>query len=58
MGNSSNGGYTSLINELGWIDVGFSGSLYKWTNRRRGAANIMERLDRGFANERFDSRKL
>lgn len=46
MGNSSNGGYARMINELGRIDVGFSGSPYTWTNRTRGAANIMERLDR------------
>lgn len=53
MGNSSNGGYARMINDLGWIDIGFSGSPYTWNNRRRGAANIMERLDRGFTNNEW-----
>lgn len=53
MGNSSNGGYARMINDLGWIDIGFSGSPYTWNNRRRGAANIMELLDRGFTNNEW-----
>lgn len=42
-----------MINEIGWIDAGFFSSPYTWNNRRRGAANIMKLLDRGFTNDEW-----
>lgn len=54
--NSSNGGYNATINNLRLIDVGFVGNLYTWTNRRKGSANIQERLDRGFSNVQWKIR--
>lgn len=31
-------------------ELGFCGPLYTWSNKRRGIANIKERIDRGLAN--------
>ncbi|KAJ4832726.1 hypothetical protein Tsubulata_022476 [Turnera subulata] len=39
-----------FIDRCGFIDLGFKGSMYTWSNRHPGARNIRERLDRGLAN--------
>ena len=49
----SNGGPNVVIDKNGLIDLQFSGNPYTWSNKREGLANIKERLDRGFANERW-----
>ncbi|KAI5683253.1 hypothetical protein M9H77_04481 [Catharanthus roseus] len=36
------------IETCSWIDLGFSGPAFTWTNSREGEFNIMERTDRGF----------
>lgn len=54
--SSSSGGFRGLINDSGLIDIGFDGNAYTWNNRRGGAANIQERLDRGFANAQWKLR--
>lgn len=35
---------------MGFVDLGFVGSRFTWSNRRSGMANIRERIDRGIAN--------
>ena len=51
--NSSCGGPRSVIEENGLIDMMFSGNPFTWSNKRVGLANIKERLDRAFANDRW-----
>lgn len=48
--SSSNGGFRDVINNNGWIDMGFNEPKYTWSNRRQKRTNIQERLDRGFSN--------
>lgn len=52
VGSSSIG---NALNQFLWnsgmLDLGFSGNPYTWTNGREGRGLIMERLDRGVANE-------
>lgn len=50
VGSSSIGGLQGIVDDFGLIDMGFTGHPYTWSKRRRGKANIQERLDRGFAN--------
>ncbi|KAL0014567.1 hypothetical protein SO802_001636 [Lithocarpus litseifolius] len=42
-----------VIEENGIIDMMFSGNPFTWSNKREGLANIKERLDRAFANDRW-----
>ena len=51
--SSSSGGLNDVIDKNGLIDIKFSGNPYTWSNGREGLANIKERLDRAFANERW-----
>ena len=51
--SSSSGGPNEVIEKNGLIDINFSGNPYTWSNRREGLANIKERLDRAFANDRW-----
>lgn len=53
MSNSSRGGPNEVIDKKGLIDLQFSGNPFTWSNKREGFANIKERLDRAFANERW-----
>lgn len=39
-----------MINENNWIDLGFFGGRFKWSNGRSGMANIKERIDRAWSN--------
>lgn len=43
--SSSTGGLLSFVNEVGLIDLGFSGNPFTWNNRRSGVDNIQECLD-------------
>ena len=47
---SSSGGFRGAIEDMGLIDLGFSGNAFIWSNKRRGRANIKERLDRGITS--------
>lgn len=38
------------------IELGFSGPKFTWNNKRVGAANIKERLDRAVANSSWINR--
>ncbi|KAK4565001.1 hypothetical protein RGQ29_006876 [Quercus rubra] len=49
----SNRGSSAVIDKNGLIDLQLSGNPYTWSNKKEGLANIKERLDRGFANERW-----
>ena len=49
---SFDGGLSKIIDKNGLIDLQFSRNPYTWPNRREGLANIKERLDRSFPNDR------
>ena len=51
--SSSSGGPNEVIEKNGLIDINFSSNPYTWSNGREGLANIKERLDRAFANDRW-----
>ena len=53
MANPSNGGPNEVIDKSGLIILQFSSNPFTWSNRREGLANIKERLDRAFANDRW-----
>lgn len=40
----------TIINRCHLVDLGFQGPRFTWTNGRRGAANIKERLDQAWCN--------
>ena len=42
-----------IINNKGLIDIHFSGNPFTWSNRREALANIKERLDRVFSNDKW-----
>lgn len=42
--------FNTVINQVGLIDGGYSGSKYTWSNNRVGRARIMGRLDRVLYN--------
>lgn len=43
--SSSSGGLNGLITEFGFLDLGFNGCPYIWSNWRAGSTNIQARLD-------------
>ncbi|XP_074323958.1 uncharacterized protein LOC141660875 [Apium graveolens] len=48
-------GFVDAVNDCGLIDMGFSGNEFTW-ERARGQTNwIQERLDRGLANQQWQS---
>ena len=51
--SSSSGFPNDVIEKNGLIDINFSGNPYTCSNGREGLANIKERLDRAFANDRW-----
>lgn len=53
--SSSKNGLQKIIDDFGFIDLGFVGHAFTWNNRRGGHANIQERIGRGFA---IDSWKI
>lgn len=42
--------FTDCLNYCNLLDLGFKGSRYTWTNKRRNSNTILERLDRVLAN--------
>lgn len=51
--HSSRNGFQRMINQNGFIDLGYKGHAFTWNNKRIGKANICERLDRGFSNSQW-----
>lgn len=47
---ASSWGLKHFMDCMGFVDLGYSGRNFTWTNRRSGLANIWERLDRCIAN--------
>ncbi|PKI69326.1 hypothetical protein CRG98_010327 [Punica granatum] len=47
---TSSTGLDYIIDLLGLVDLGFFGNKHTWMNKRIGAANIRERLDRAISN--------
>lgn len=50
---ASHGGLQQVVDTNGLIDLGFIGHPFTWSNKRVGAANIQERLDRALVNDRW-----
>uniref|UniRef100_A0A2N9I911 Protein kinase domain-containing protein n=1 Tax=Fagus sylvatica TaxID=28930 RepID=A0A2N9I911_FAGSY len=48
--NSALNYLSSLMFELGAVDLGYAGAKFTWCNKRWGRGSIRERLDRGIAN--------
>lgn len=44
------GRFGELIDKCEWVDMGFHGPRFTWTNSRKGHAKIRERLDRILVN--------
>jgi hypothetical protein len=51
--SSSNRGLLGVVQDQGLIDLNFSGLAFTWSNKRSGAVNIKEKLDRALANTRW-----
>lgn len=47
------GGLNNFMEEMGGIDLGYSGNEFTWCNRREGWRNINDRLDRAVSNNRW-----
>ena len=48
--NSALNYLSSLMFELGAVDLGYVGARFTWCNKRWGRGSIKERLDRGIVN--------
>ncbi|TXG67033.1 hypothetical protein EZV62_008308 [Acer yangbiense] len=48
--------FREVVNDCDLVDLGFSGSMFTWNNKRDGKANIQERLDRFLANSKWKDR--
>lgn len=53
VGGPSTGGLRGFVNQFGFIDLGFHGHPFTWSNRRSGAHNIQERLNRSLVNAQW-----
>lgn len=42
--------FAQCLNYCNLIDLGYKGSKFTWTNKRRNGSTILERLDRFLAN--------
>lgn len=47
---SSSRGLVNFLESHGYVDLGFSGRQFTWSNRRAGLAHTQERIDRSIAN--------
>ena len=45
--------FRDVIDECGFIDLGFVGSQFTWRKHFAGGHSIWERLDRGLANNHY-----
>ncbi|KAL3622592.1 hypothetical protein CASFOL_034003 [Castilleja foliolosa] len=51
--SSSRYSLSNELNDLGLIDLGFSGFPFTWSNKRSGVHNIQQRLDRAVGNNEW-----
>jgi hypothetical protein len=51
--NSSNDVFRSFMDQLGMIDLGFTGNPFTWSDNRQGKHLIKERLDRGLSSSQW-----
>ncbi len=49
-GDCSSNSFRSFVNNVGAVDLDFSGPCFTWSNRKVGWANVRCRLDRGLYN--------
>lgn len=42
--------YKDMVDDCGFIDLGFTGSHFTWLNKRQGPGLIKQRLDRAWAS--------
>lgn len=42
--------FRQFVDTMVLVDLGYEGNPYTWNNRRGGAANVQEHIDRGLAN--------
>ena len=47
--------FREAMEDNGLKDIGFSGPIFTWSNKREGELMIMERLDRGLCNNYWRS---
>ncbi|KAL5783938.1 hypothetical protein ACOSQ2_006330 [Xanthoceras sorbifolium] len=45
--------FRSIVELCDFVDLGFSGLLFTWNNKRGGSRNVQERLDRFFATSQW-----
>ncbi|KAL5784031.1 hypothetical protein ACOSQ2_006423 [Xanthoceras sorbifolium] len=45
--------FRSIVELCDFVDLGFSGPLFTWNNKRGGSRNVQERLDRFFATSQW-----
>uniref|UniRef100_A0A2N9HLN9 Ribonucleotide reductase large subunit domain-containing protein n=1 Tax=Fagus sylvatica TaxID=28930 RepID=A0A2N9HLN9_FAGSY len=50
IGDCSSNSFRSFVNNVGAVDLDFSGPCFTWSNRKVGWANVRCRLDRGLYN--------
>lgn len=46
---ASNRAFRRMTEDAGLVDLGYQGPAYTWTNGRKGAGLVLERLDRAMA---------
>jgi hypothetical protein len=46
-------GFQEVVQDCGFMDLGFSGVPYTWDNRQEGSRNVKVRLDRGLGDQSF-----
>lgn len=45
--------FQNMVNQCGFIDLGFNGPKFTWSNKRDTQVHVWERLDRAFANAKW-----
>lgn len=48
--SSSSRGLSHFMSSMGFVDLGYSGARFTWSNKHPGLANIRERINRAIAN--------
>lgn len=45
--------FLTMMDQMGFIDLGFRGDPFIWSNNQQGQNNILERLDRAIATSQW-----
>ncbi|KAL5781983.1 hypothetical protein ACOSP7_007012 [Xanthoceras sorbifolium] len=45
--------FRNIVEDCGFVDLGFSGSIFIWNNKSEGIRNVHERLDCFFATQKW-----